>query len=436
MDLFNSQNFTRRDVLDVSVKGGLGFLMAHQLLGKTQMVWAQDKASDAKKQSADKDTAIKSVIFIMLTGGPSHIDTFDPKPGAPTGGPYKQAKTSVDGCVISEHLPRLAKLMKHITLVRSMTSPEGSHARARHLQQSGYTPQGPVRFPAFGSIIAKERCPDSLALPAYVSLGGKTMGGGYLGAKYSPFVIGRPGQQVANMELPANVSRKRFERRRGLLIDQEQDFAHGRKNKLIEGHLNTYERAAKLMNSETRKAFDLTQVKQKVKDKFGSDRFGQSCLVARRLVEKGVPFVSITLGGWDTHRDNFEKVKVLSEQLDRGLGNLLQDLVDRDMLKSTAFLCSGEFGRTPRINPNTGRDHWPKAFSALIGGGGLPQGKIYGKTDDRGALVAENPVRPHDLLATLATKMGMDRNKVYHSDIGRPFRLIDQKAKVIKDLLS
>jgi uncharacterized protein (DUF1501 family) len=431
----NSLDFNRRELLSTGIKGAFGVMAAGTLLGHGSILSADEsEGEEAKKAVIGKATA-KSMIFIYLNGGPSHIDTFDPKPGTPTGGPFKALETSASGIRISEHMPIIAKMMKHMNLVNSMTSPEGSHARARHLLQSGYAPAGPVRFPGFGAVVARECSPGSLALPPYVSVGGKNLGGGYLGARYSPFVVSRPDQQIANLETTTGVDKTRFERRRSLLLEQEKDFGRGRSNKLVNGHKETYDRAHAFMTAEKRKAFDITQEKEAIRNKYGAGRFGQSCLLARRLVEVGVPYVSINLGGWDTHRENFPKVAALSKQLDDGVGNLIQELVERDLLKSTLIVCCGEFGRTPRINANKGRDHWPKAFSALVGGGGLADGQLIGKTDAKGALVAKNPVKPPDLIATVATRFGLNRDFVYHSDIGRPFRLIDQEAKIVKGLL-
>lgn len=424
-------NFTRRDVLAAGVKGAFGALVAGSILGRGARALAGDGAAALTKAPP------RSVIFVFLPGGPSHIDTFDPKPGAATGGPFKALQTSADGIRISEHLPRIASHMKHLSLINSMSSKEGSHQRARHLIQAGYAPAGPVRFPSFGAVVARERTPRGFALPAFVAIGqGRgAMGGGYLGARYSPFVVGNPGNPIPNLEAPANVDAERLSRRRGLLFEQEEDFAGGRSNKLLEGHRQTYERTHAFMGSEERKAFDLAQEKAELRRAYGQNRFGQSCLMARRLVEVGVPFINVSLGGWDTHRDNFNRVQALSKTLDDGLGQLIQDLRDRDLLASTLILCCGEFGRTPRINANTGRDHWPRAFSALIGGGGIAEGQLIGATDPTGGKVVKDPVAPRDLFATLAARLGLNRDKVYQSDIGRPFRIVEKEAKVVEGLL-
>jgi uncharacterized protein (DUF1501 family) len=434
----NIDSFDRRELLSTGIRGAFGMMAAGSILGRASVLSADD--SDQKTQANNKKAitgkaTAQSMIFVYLNGGPSHIDTFDLKPGAPTGGPFKALETSAKGIRISEHLPNLAKVMKHMNLINSMTSPEGSHARARHLLQSGYVPAGPVRFPGFGAVVARECCPDTFALPPYVAVGGRNLGGGYLGARYSPFVVNRPDSKVANLENAPGVDNKRLGRRRALLHDQEKDFGQGRSNKLVKGHKDTYDRAHAFMTAEKRKAFDISQEKAAIRNSYGAGRFGQSCLLARRLIEVQVPYVSINLGGWDTHRENFPKVQNLSKQLDDGLGTLIQELVERDLLKSTVIVCCGEFGRTPRINANKGRDHWPKAFSALVGGGGLADGQLIGRTDAKGALVAQNPVKPPDLIATVATRFGLNRDYIYHSDIGRPFRIIHQDAKLVKELL-
>jgi uncharacterized protein (DUF1501 family) len=428
----DAQGWSRRDALGHGLRGAFGALAASQILGLRAPLAS---AEDGRATKPAARAAARSVVFVYLSGGPSHIDTLDPKPGTESGGAFKAIGTSIPGVRISEHLPRLAKQLKHISLVRSMTSKEGSHARARHLVQTGYTPAGPVRFPGFGAVVARECCPDGFTMPPYVSIGGRALGGGYLGARFSPFMVQKPERPIADLASGRGVDGARFDRRRALLLEQEREFAAGHSAKLVEGHRDTYLRSHAFMQSKARSAFDLSKESSAARASYGANSFGQSCLLARRLVEVGVPFVNVSLGGWDTHRENFPKVQALSGKLDAGLGQLLADLVDRDLLSSTLFVCLGEFGRTPRINPNVGRDHWPKAFSALIGGAGLAAGTLIGSTDQRGAMVKKDPVRPHDLFATMATRLGLDRDKVYYSDIGRPFRIVEKEAQVVKGLL-
>jgi len=422
----------RRELLAGGIRGGLGMLLAGGLLRCGLSPALADEAGATKVT----ESAIRSLVFVFQHGGPSHIDTFDPKPGAPTGGPFKPIMSSIDGVQLGEHLPKIAAQLRHVNLIRSMTSKEGSHDRARHFLQTGYSPAGPVRFPGFGAVIASERNPKELKLPPYVSIGGASLGGGYLGPRWSPFVVQRPDRPVANLEPTSDVDAARLARRRALLTAQEGDFARGRKNKLISGHSDSYERAYAFMSSKARAAFDLSKETEKVRNRYGANEVGLGCLLARRLVEVGVPFISVRSGGWDTHRDNFGRVKTLSNKLDGGVGSLIADLVDRDLLSSTLIVVVGEFGRTPKINANTGRDHWPKAFSCLIGGGGLSAGKVIGKTDAQGARVAERPVTPPDLYATIAQAMSIPRNKVNQSAIGRPFRIVDKVAKPVRALLS
>jgi hypothetical protein len=379
----------------------------------------------------------KHVIVLYMRGGASHLDTFDPKPGQATGGPFKAIETSAPGMKISEHLPRLAKNGHRFSIVRSMNSREGSHERAMYQNTTGYIPAGPVRHPDFGAIVASECGKRDFDLPSFVSVGGGTVnGGGFLGVEFAPFVVNNPGALPENLSYPKGVDGKRFKRRWDLLRGIEKTFGKGRSPALINGHKNMIEKASKFMHSPRLKAFDVMQEKDVDRKRYGDNRFGKGVLVARRLVEVGVPFVQVNLGGWDTHRNNFESVQRLSGMVDPAFSSLLEDLDDRKLLDETLILWIGDFGRTPKINANNGRDHYPRAWSFAMAGGGIKGGRVHGATNADGTQVAKDEVKPVDLFATMSHCLGLERGKENFSSAGRPISLVDVKGKLLTDLVS
>jgi hypothetical protein len=289
-----------------------------------------------------------------------------------------------------------------------------------------------------GSIMAKEHPRTDFDLPQNITIGGGAggPGAGFLGARFAPFLVGDPTKPVADLSVPSNIDDERFERRRKLLAEIEKRFEEDRGNgKLGESHREVYEKAEKLIKSPLAKIFDLSTEKEEVRNAYGTGRFGQGCLLARRLVETGVPFVEVTLGGWDTHKNNFEQVEKLSKDVDPGMSQLIQDLADRKLLDSTLIVWGGEFGRTPKIRDG-GRDHYPKAFSVALAGGGIPGGRVIGSTDADGAEVKDRPITVPDLHATFAVLAGHDPDKQNESGLGRPIRIVDKDGKPVKELLS
>lgn len=380
----------------------------------------------------------KSVVMIYLSGGPSHIDTFDPKPGRETGGPFKTVEAA-PGLLLSEHFPVLAKQGKHLCVMRSVHSKEGSHDRARYLLSTGYRPQGAVEFPGLGAIVAKEKGKrDGFDLPQNVAVlgGGGGAGGGILGARFAPFLVGDPTKPVENMSFPAGVDAERFARRSKLLKIVEQRFKEERDGgKLAETHREVYEKAERLLTSPLAKVFDVTEEKEDVRQRYGTGRFGQGVLLARRLVEAGVPFVEVTLGGWDTHKENFDRVAKLSGELDPAVGSLIGDLSDRGLIDSTLVVVGGEFGRTPRIRDG-GRDHHPRCFSILMAGGGMKGGCAVGESDADGTEPKERPITIPDVHATIAHCAGYDPNKQNESPLGRPIRVVDPAGAPVVEALA
>ena len=415
-------------------------------------------------ESEGKKERKRSCLLLWMPGGPSQIDTFDPKPGHKNGGEFKAIDTAIPGVQISEHLPGVAKRMKDLAVIRSMSTKEGDHSRATYLMRTGYLPQGPIAYPTLGSLYSRELGSSDSELPNFVSvapirqLSPGAYQAGFLGPKYSPFVVGESGfafqqagqqmdiasqLQVRNLARNASISIEQADARLGLLDALEFDFHATRGDAPIESHRTAYQKAVRMMRSEATAAFNVGDEPQALRDKYGQTLFGQGCLLARRLIERGVPFVEVSLAavpgqqvfGWDTHLNNFTFTKALCQSLDTAWSALLDDLKDRGLLETTTIVWMGEFGRTPVINRNGGRDHFPAAWSAVLGGGGIQGGQVIGKTSDDGMKVTDNPVSVGDLLATVCHALGLDPNHQNMSNVGRPIRLADPEASAVKEVL-
>jgi uncharacterized protein (DUF1501 family) len=364
-------------------------------------------------------------ILLWLNGGPSHIDTFDPKPGRAAGGPFKTIKTRAPGLTLSEHLPRLAERANEIALVRSMSSKEGNHGRAQYCVHTGYAPNATLVHPSLGAW-ASARLGDAHApLPSFVSIAGPSFGAGFLGVQDGPFVLQKAGVAPADVSLPPGVDRARFERRLAALGAMEDGFAEATRDIKVDGRRQVYAKAVRLMQTPDLEAFDVAGETEATRRAYGDTDFGRGCLVARRLVERGVKFVEVVLDGWDTHQNNFDRTRSQMDILDPAFAALLGDLVARGRLGKTLVACMGEFGRTPRINASDGRDHWPQAWSAALAGGGIRGGAVRGATDDDGASVVTAPTKVPDLLATMATLLGLDPAYTTMTPAGRPISVTD-----------
>jgi hypothetical protein len=417
-------NLSRRDLLKLSAAG----VSAVSLSG-----WLKVLAS----RVASLPSKHKSCILLWMDGGPSHKDTFDMKPGTKNGGEFKPIATSAPGIQISEHFPKLAQVMNHAAILRGMSTGEGAHPRAKYYMHTGYKEgQGGLSYPSLGSLVAAEIGRADAAMPNYVSVGGRSYGAGFLGVRHAPLIVTAPDRGVENLKPMVNDGR--FDDRLGLLQEMESAFYRDYKAEASADHKTTYQRAVTLMQSKEAKAFDLSLEPASSRQAYGSSRFGDGCLLARRLVEAGVSFVEVTLGGWDTHQNNFDRVKQLSRQCDPAMAALVNDLKQRGLLDSTLIIWMGEFGRTPRINQRgakPGRDHYPRAWSTLLLGGGIKGGQVIGKTDSEGAAVVERPISALDFLATVCEVLGINWKKQNHTPIGRPIRLVDKGANPIKELL-
>jgi uncharacterized protein (DUF1501 family) len=366
-------------------------------------------------------------ILLFMRGGPSQFETFDPKPGATTGGPTRAIATTVSGIQIAEGWTNVARAMGDLALVRSMTNREGEHQRATYQMHTGYVPAGGVRHPTFGSTVASEIAPREFDLPHFVSVGNRisTFGPGFLPMTFAPFVVANPSQMPNNAELPAGVNSGRLGRRLDLMQQLEQDFAAAGGQARVNDHRALVTSAAQMVRSPRLQAFDLAQERAAVRDRYGRSAFGQGCLLARRLVEAGVTFVEVEMNGWDTHQDNFTRTRSLSEQVDPAFAALVNDLKERGRLERTLVIWMGEFGRTPRVNPLTGRDHFPRAFNMALAGAGVRGGRVIGATSATGVDVTSRPVTVPDLFCTFCQALGIDPRKEHITPLGRPIRIVD-----------
>lgn len=382
----------------------------------------------------------ENCILIWLAGGPSHLDTFDPKPDAPPDvrGEFKPIATTVPGLRISQVFPKLAARMDRVSLIRSVTSPESDHDRAAHHLLTGYRPSPALVYPSYGSVVAKTRETSRGVLPPYVAIPEAPLfsSSGYLTPAYDPFGVAgdpnAPGFRVNNLTPPDRVTLDRLRRRRGMVRTLDGFARDLSATPLTESRDQFAEQAYELLTSSAaQSAFRIENEPNAVRDRYGRTPFGQSCLLARRLVEAGVSFVTLNdrgMGplGWDTHQQNFPTIKnTLAPPLDQGLSALLDDLDARGLLEHTLIVMMGEFGRTPKINPNAGRDHHGRANCALLAGAGTPGGLVLGRTDAKGDSPVDRPVTPADLAATLYQALGIDPNLQFETPDGRPIRLVE-----------
>jgi len=414
---------------------------------------AADLATDPRRR--------RHCILLWMAGGPSQMDTFDMKPGTTNGGEFKEIATNAPGVRFSEHLPQLAKHADKLAIIRSLSTKEGDHERGSYLMRTGQRPMGIINYPSVAASLGKELSDAADALPSYISVApsrGPGQGGfgpGFLGPKYAPLVVAANGNGAANAAVgqgyadlkvdsikpPAGIAVAQTERRLEMWNVLENGFLANHAGGSPQAHRTVYDNALKMINSDAASAFDLSMEPAKIRDAYGKGAFGQGCLLARRLVEVGVPFVEVSLSntttggaGWDTHANNFEAVKALSADLDAGWASLMSDLADRGLLERTTILWMGEFGRTPQINAQAGRDHFPRAWTCVIGGGGIAGGQAYGRTSADGTTVEENPVDVTDVLATLSAALGVKTETENISNTGRPIKLVD--GSPIRQLLA
>jgi hypothetical protein len=424
----------RRELLRLGAfgAGGLTLARALELLESSPLRTSAPKA--------------KSAILLWLDGGASHIDTFDPKPDAPEeirGRGWSTVPTPIPNVVLGQHMERIAAVLPQCALIRSLTSDAGEHEIARHLMLTGYPVSPAVEYPSYGSVVS-ERCKDS-AFPPYLAMSqiaehARQLGPGFLPQECAPFLMdanpARAEFSVRDLDTPAGLSAERVTRRRALTEKFDAFRKQYETNEFVRARGTAFERAYQLIASKpSREAFDLKKEPQSTRDEYGDHSLGQSCLLARRLVEAGARFVTIMDSGWDTHGRNFEQLSLHRlPKLDQAFPMLLRDLDRRGLLDETLILVMGDFGRTPKLNANDGRDHWPRANCALLAGAGVKGGVVHGATDDRAEQVVENPVTPADLAATLYTILGIDPAGELHTRDARPIRLVNN-GNVVKEIL-
>lgn len=424
--------FTRRAFVSNAAKTFLG-IGAMPLL--SNLAWA----AESRGTSVNRNAKAKSVIYLYMSGGMSHLDTFDTKPGAETQGPVESIKTSADGVQISEFFPNTAKQMHNVAIVNSMNSTQGAHAQGRYFMHTSYFQRGTVRHPDMGAWASRFLGKINPSLPANVKIGGNSsgLGAGFLESEFAALPIGDPEAGLQYSSMVEGMTNDRFGARLKRLKDMNAGFASKYDTKEARAYASMYDEAVTLMKSRDLAAFDLTQESDEMRDRYGRNRFGQACLLGRRLVENGVRFIEIDDGGWDTHGSNFERVAEKGAVLDQALGALLADLEASGLLSSTMVVLATEFGRTPTIQTDrdNGRNHYPQAFSCLLAGAGIKGGVKYGSTDKEGREVTENMVVVPDFNATIATALGIPINEEVISPDKRPFTVAD-KGKPIKEILA
>jgi hypothetical protein len=375
----------------------------------------------------------KAAILLWMSGGPSTIDLWDLKPGAPTGGPFKPIATTGD-MQICEHLPQVAKVMDKLSIVRSMSTREADHQRGRYYMHTGYVPNPSVDYPSYGSVISHELFSQRLELeiPPFVSIGGESEGPGFLGMAWAPFTVDSNGQvRDLQMGLPP----ERVQQRMQALSLLESNFINERRGSLAEEHGKVLQKTLNLMSSKQMEAFKVNGEDASTQERYGQNNFGRGCLMARRLIEVGVPFVEVDLGGWDDHQNIFPSLKDQKlPMMDKAMSALVEDLTQRGMLQDTAIIWMGEFGRTPRINGNAGRDHWARSWSVVVGGAGLKGGLTVGKTNEDGTRVEGDSYSSEDLMATVCHSLGISLETTFTARNGRPMKIANS-GKLIKGLV-
>ncbi len=387
------------------------------------------------QSAADLKRRGKSAILLWMGGGPATIDIWDLKPGAATGGEFKPIDTDVSGIQISEHMAETAKVMKHLSIVRSMSTREADHNRGRYYMHTGYVPNPNMEHPSYGSVLAHEliaQRENSLEIPPFVSVGGGSVGPGFLGMAWAPFVVGSNGD-VRNLQM--GIDSKRLEQRMATLKLIEGNFIRENRGLAATEHAKILGKTEALMTSKQMEAFKVNKEPPEVLERYGNSGFARGCLMARRLVETGVPFVEVDLGGWDTHNGNFNSLRNKLPELDKAMSGLVTDLVERGLYQDTAVIWMGEFGRTPRINGGAGRDHWARSWSVVVGGAGFTGGSVVGKTNSDGTDVDSEPYSAEDLMASVCQSVGISLETTFTSRSGRPMKIANG-GKVIKELFT
>ena len=373
----------------------------------------------------------KSAILLWMGGGPSTMDIWDLKPDAPTGGPFKPIVTTGD-VEICEHMPLMAKQMHNMAIIRSMSTREADHMRGRYYMHTGYVPNPNMEHPSYGSVISKQLEKQDLLIPQFVSVNSPSMGAGFLGAQYSPFNVNSDGR-IRNLDMKID---ERFYQRAAVLDMIENNFINSSKGSLAKEHQKVLKKTFDVLTSKEMDAMKVANEPEPIKERYGNNSFGKGCLMARRLVEVGVPFIEVGLGGWDNHQNIFPTLKDTKlPMLDQGMSALVEDLEQRELLKDTAIIWMGEFSRTPRINSNAGRDHWARSWSVVVGGAGMNGGIAVGETNADGTRVETEIYSSQDVMSSICKALGISLQTTYTSNSGRPMKIANS-GKVITELFS
>ena len=373
----------------------------------------------------------KSAILLWMGGGPSTMDIWDLKPNAPTGGQFRPISTTGD-VEICEHMPLMAKQMHNMAIVRSMSTREADHMRGRYYMHTGYVPNQNIEHPSYGAVLSHQLKRESLDIPQFISVGGGSIGACFLGMNYAPFVVNSDGR-IRNLDVKPDA---RFFQRAYALDVIENDFINQRRGSIASDHRDVLRKAFNLLTSEQMEAFKVVGEPEAVKDRYGDNNFGKSCLMARRLVEVGVPFIEVNLRGWDNHHNIFPTLRDTKlPMLDQGMSALVEDLEQRGLLEDTAIIWMGEFSRTPRINQNAGRDHWARSWSVVVGGAGMNGGIAICSTNSDGTRVETDPYSSQDIMASVCKALGISLGTTFTSNNGRPMKIANS-GKIITGLFS
>ncbi|MEM7475124.1 MAG: DUF1501 domain-containing protein [Planctomycetota bacterium] len=418
----------RRAFMSMAAKSLLGVSCAGALTNQSLAPIAQAAETQPLAGRA------KSVIYLYMTGAMSHLDTFDPKPGAKSQGETEPTKTRVPGVQITSNMPKLAYLMNGIALVRSLTTETGAHEQGRYLMRTSYKPLNSIRHPGLGAWATHVMKKANPNLPGNVLVGSAAghPAAGFLPASIAPVPVSNPASGLQNTQSPSYLNEEQFKTRMKLASQFDRKFKSNFDSHLIDAYDETYKEAVRLMGSTELEVFDIDKEKEEIREFYGNNKIGQGCLLARRLVEKGVRFVEVEYGGWDNHNDIYGRIPELATNLDNALGALLRDLASKGMLNEVLVVLATEFGRTPKINENAGRDHHPGVFSGLMCGAGIKGGQAYGKSDAEGHSPDEDAVFPEDFNATIAAAMGLPLEQEFFAPNGRPFRICNSGIPIEK----
>ena len=439
MSVNKLNELNRREFLSSTAKTCFGVTLG----GSMASLFSTPAFADAADPDiVNKAAKAKHVIYLYMSGGMTHLDTFDPKPqaGADITGDKKALSTNADGIQLSEYLPNLARHADKLCIIRSMNTTQGAHGPGRYFMRTGYTPRSSITHPSAGGWVNKLAEPINKTIPGFITVncGSGHPGAGFLEPNFQPLPIGNALSGLQNSYKPKGTTEYDFHKQLTLREELDRDFdkqyAPGYKD--VRAYNEMYKAAVKLMRSEDLKAFDLSQETPTTHKLYGASNFSKGCLLARRLVERGVRFVEVELGGFDWHNDVFGQADEKLPMLDQGFSALLEDLKVKGLLDSTLVVLATEFGRTPKLTPDGGRNHFPKAFSCIMAGGGVKGGYVHGKTDESGANVIENKVDAKDFNASIGYALGLDYDKTIHSPSKRPFKMATKDGSPILDLFA